>query len=77
MNRKHAGAQYTTRLVANKNAGSAGVELYCEIDGVTTRVAQILFWDASGQFFLEVFGGELPVEIVEGLIAEARESIKT
>jgi hypothetical protein len=40
-------------------------------------VARILFWDASGQFCFETFDTDLPLEIVEQIIAEAKATIKT
>ena len=78
MNRKHATSQYTTSTVADRKAGSAGLELYRETKDGKDCVARILFWDASGQFVLETFNNiELPLDIVEELIAEAKDVIKT
>jgi hypothetical protein len=36
-----------------------------------------VFWDAAGSFFLETTGVELPLDVVEECIAEARAAIKT
>jgi hypothetical protein len=37
----------------------------------------VVFWDAAGQFALEVHVRELPLELVEELISEARREITT
>jgi hypothetical protein len=75
MNRKHGAATYTTRAVADRVAGSAGLELYCDVNGRTECAARLLFWDASGQFSLQTFS-EVPLNVVEQLIAEAKETIR-
>jgi hypothetical protein len=76
MNRKHGPATYTTRSVADRAAGSAGLELYRDVNGRTECAARLLFWDASGQFNLQTFS-EVPLDIVEQLISEAKQAIKT
>jgi hypothetical protein len=64
-------------LTIRPRGGSASVELYRRVEGTESRVAQIIYWDAVGQFFVEKFNDELPLEILEELIAEAKQSIKT
>jgi hypothetical protein len=76
MNRNHGAAKYTTSAVADREAGSAGVELYRETNGKKVCAARLLFWDASGQFALQTFN-EIPLDIVEELITEARQTITT
>jgi hypothetical protein len=76
MNRKHGAATYTTRSVADRGSGSAGLELYRDVSGKTECAARLLFWDASGQFSLQTFS-EVPLDVVEQLIAETKETIKT
>lgn len=76
MNHDDRRAHYVTESTSNKHEGYAGLELYQTINGNKKRVARVLFWDASGQFFLETFNVELPVDIVEELIAEARAAVK-
>jgi hypothetical protein len=77
MKRDHGGAQYTTHSVADKKEGYAGMELHRTSKSKTERVARVLFWDASGQFFIGTFNADLPVDIVEELIAETKAAIKT
>jgi hypothetical protein len=38
--------------------------------------ARIVFWDAVGQFALEVTVGELPLVVIEELIREAKATIR-
>lgn len=76
MNRNYGAATYTTRLVIDRDAGAAGLELYRETNGKNARVATLIFWDASGQFAFQTFD-ELPLEIVEELIFEAKKAIPT
>jgi len=76
MNRDYSNAHYNTLSSNDRKEGYAALELYRTIKGEKKRVARIIFWDASGQFFLETFNVELPLEIVEELIAEAKATIK-
>ena len=76
MNFQHGTAIYTTRAIADRDAGSAGLDLYCEAGGQPKCVARIAFWDASGQFAFQTFK-EIPLVVVEELIAEAKQTIKT
>lgn len=78
MNRDYgSNMRFTTSCVDDKEKGYAGVELYCTSSGERKRVARVIFWDASGQFFIETFNSDLPLVIVEELIAEAKATVKT
>jgi len=77
MNRDWAGAHYSTIFIEDNNDGYAGLELYCTRQVEKHRVARIIFWDACGQFVLETFGSEIPLNIVEEFIAETKTKIKT
>ena len=77
MNRKHGSSHYTTRPVQDDQEGWIGLELSRTSGGHTEAVARILFWDAEGQFALEMNAAELPLVIVEELIAEAKSSVRT
>ena len=76
MNRKHGTATYWTQTVVDPQAGSAGLELYRETNGNKECAARLLYWDASGQFWFETFN-EIPLDVAEELIVEARRTIKT
>jgi hypothetical protein len=56
--------------------GYEGFELQRVQDGNTALVARILFWDATGQFWVETLGTDIPLTVMEELIAEAKENVK-
>ena len=75
MNRDYGNAHYTTRAVDAD--GWSGLELHRTQGGRDERIAKIIFWDASGQFFVETFGTDVALTLVEELIAEAKATILT
>jgi hypothetical protein len=75
MNRRYGTAIFTTHEVVDHKAGSVGIELHRQIDAEKKCVATLLFWDATGQFAFQTFG-EVPLDIVEELITEARITIQ-
>lgn len=77
MERELGHEHYWTTFVANDVEGFAGVVLHRERFGETVVAARVVFWDAAGQFFLQTFAGDVPVEIVEELILEAKERVST
>jgi hypothetical protein len=68
--------EYTSSLAIDYNAGSTALELTRRRDNKSERVARIMYWDASGEFTLEMFTDELPLVIIEELIAEAKREIR-
>jgi hypothetical protein len=76
MDRVFGDERYTTCEVDDAEQGCSGLELHRTCRGKTDRVAQVLYWDASGHFFVATFGVEVPVDIIEDLIAETKTSIK-
>lgn len=40
------------------------------------RVARVVFWDACGQFYVETFQTDVPLDIFEEVIAEAKTAIR-
>lgn len=72
MNRQYSNAHYATVPVNDLKQGFTGLELLRTSKGREDRVARVIFWDASGQFFFETLGTDLPLVIVEELIAEAK-----
>jgi hypothetical protein len=76
MKRDCCNALYTTLLVNDTKDGFVPLELRQAIKGETKRVARIVFWDASGQFFFETFSADVPLEMAEEFIAEAKKTIK-
>jgi len=76
MNRDHADARYSSVIVEDRRQGMAGLELYRTHGAQRKRVARILFWDASGQFSVETFNCEVPLDVLEELIVEERGLVK-
>jgi len=77
MDIQHGHEHYWTTRVEDRKGGSVGYQLLRERFGQTVAVAQTTFWDAAGSFHFNTFNSEdVPVEIVEAAIREAREQIK-
>jgi hypothetical protein len=76
VNRQFGQFLYYSILIRNLEEGYVGYELHRFEDSNSTLVARILYWDACGQFYFETCGCDIPVQILEELIAEARQSIK-
>jgi hypothetical protein len=72
MDRQHGIARYWTVHVEDRGQGFTGLQLQRELSGSTTVVAELLFWDAIGQFCLETLGSDVPLDVIEELIAEAK-----
>ena len=77
MNIQHGHQRFWTTFVEDLKDGYAGFRLHRESFSKTSEAGQTTFWDASGGFVFETFNGDVPVEIVEAAIKEARERIKT
>lgn len=78
MNIHHGHDHYWTTFVEDCKDGCAGFHLHRECFGQRALVGRTIYWDATGGFVFGTFDGEdVPVEIVEAAIAEARERIKT
>jgi hypothetical protein len=75
MNRTYAESRFSSAYVEDLKEGFAGMELHRSCGGDHCRVARILYWDACGQFFVETFDFDVPLEIIEELIREAKERI--
>ena len=77
MNHKRGKVEYSSVYVDDKKDWFCGFELYCALEGKTQRIASVIYWDACGQFFVETFGSDVPLDILEELISETRERVKT
>jgi hypothetical protein len=74
MKQTHGDAQYTSSFVEDHEKSFGGYELLRFRNGKEDRIATVLFWDATGQFFVETFG-DVPLVVLEALIEEARSTI--
>jgi len=77
VNIQHGHERYWTTFVEDRKDGYLGFRLHRERFSRTSEAGQVTFWDASGGFVFETFDGDVPVEIVEAVIREARDRIKT
>ncbi|HEX3658657.1 MAG TPA: hypothetical protein VHV55_22890 [Pirellulales bacterium] len=68
--------RYWTSYFADDKAGCAGQRLHRERFGVTAIAAEVVYWDAAGEFVAKTIDGDVPVEIAEAVFAEARQAIK-
>ncbi len=77
MDRLHGKDRFWTTLpVGDREVGSTTLRLYRETEGRAVVAAEVVFWDAAGQYFLETLNGDVPLDIIEALIAEAKDTIK-
>jgi hypothetical protein len=77
MNRDYGDGHYASSSVEDRKQGFASMELHRSCRGKHDRIARVVYWDACGQFSVETFGAEVPLDILEDLIAETKEWIKT
>lgn len=76
MDRNWGASHFTTKFVEDKTDGYGGYELYEKSNGMKKKVASVIFWDANGQFFVETFDTDVPLDIMELLIEETKEKVK-
>ncbi len=79
MDKVYADARYSSCRVQDLEQGYVGLELMRasrQGDGSKQRIARVVYWESCGEFFVETFGTDVPLPIIEELIAEAKESIK-
>lgn len=72
MRRQWGRFEYTTELASDNGEGWSALELHRSETWEKVLVARVVFWDAQGQFSLEVRVDELPLGVIEELIAEAK-----
>ena len=68
----HAGRRYRTARVQDNADGYVGLRLFQEQDGGEAAVAEVVFWDAGGQFCVKTFNAEVPLDVFESLITRAK-----
>ena len=76
MEREFGHECYWTTYVEDRADGFAGFRLHRERFGRTVVAAQVVFWDAAGHLAVQTFDGDVPVEIMEVVIAEAKEQVR-
>ena len=76
MKKLWAGWEYITTTASDHTEGWTALEMTRRKGASVERVARVVFWDAEGQFSLEMLVRELPLVVVDELIAEARATVK-
>jgi hypothetical protein len=76
MKRRWIATEYTTTVEGSDPEGWTAVHLHRLEKGVTVLAAKVVFWDADGHYYISILVDEVPLEIIEELIAEARAEIK-
>jgi hypothetical protein len=77
MDKRWGNYRYRTTLVEDADEGWTALEMSRLADGRTVRVARVTYWDAEGQFVFEMHIKEIPVIVLEELLAEAKTTIET
>jgi hypothetical protein len=73
----HGHMHFWTTYIESREEGYGAFQLHRESFGQATLVGQTTYWDATGGFVFATFDGQdVPVEIVEAAVAEARREIK-
>jgi hypothetical protein len=77
---------WTDSPVTNREKGCTALRLHHEtVKGLDLKpasdreaaiVAEVVCWDDPGHYHLKTFNGDVPFEIIEALIEEAKETIK-
>jgi hypothetical protein len=76
MEKKIGASLFRSEMIdESRREGYISFNLYCDHLAETKFVANILYWHATDQFNFRA-KTELPVEIVEELIAEAKSKIR-
>jgi hypothetical protein len=75
MERRFGHTRDWTVFVEDRKEGFAGYRLHAESFGKTYIAADVVYWDARGQYFVRTINQDVPVEIIEDVIAEAKQRI--
>lgn len=76
MDRTWARIRYRTRSVEDLTEGWVALELVRDTESRTETAARVTYWDAEGQFSFQMFGGEIPLTILEEFVAEAKAAVR-
>jgi hypothetical protein len=76
MDIRHGSARYLTEREHDHKEGWVALKLVCVVKGTRKVAGRLVYWDADGQFSLEMKVSELPLRVVEKLIQEAKDTIR-
>ncbi len=69
-------SEYWSERFEDRDAGCEGFRLHRGTFGESSVVAEVTFWDATGGFTFRTIDGDLPIEVVNAAIEEAKREIK-
>lgn len=72
MDREYRGARYTTLKASDILRDGIGLELHWWAQGQDSIIAEVFYSDANHTWTLNTFDHDVPLELVEELIAEAK-----
>lgn len=76
MNQRYGQIHFRSKPFNDTEKGCAGIELLIITEGSCESFGRVIFWDATGQLLLETSNTEVPLDILEELIAEAKAFVK-
>lgn len=68
----HQGARYTTLMASDLQRDGMALELHRAVRGQDSTVAEIFYSDADHSWMLNTFDCDVPLELIEELIAQAK-----
>ncbi len=77
MKREYSHYFFDTEVEENSTEGWVAVKLFRTTGKARIHAASITYWDAMGQCSLNNFAGEIPLDIIEEFIAEAKARLST
>lgn len=75
MIRDHKGARYTSLMATDSQRDGIGLELHWQFEDQDNVVAEIFAFD-RGSWTLSTFDCDVPLEMIEEFIAEAKRRLK-
>ena len=72
MNLDYRGSRYSTLMASDIHRDGVGLELHGHSGGQDQLAAEVFFSDATGSWTVNTFDRDIPLELLEQLIAEAK-----
>lgn len=69
-------SHYWSSEFQDNQSGCAGIKVHCRCRDSEYVVAEVTYWDASGQFTVKTLTRDVLADIIESAIAEARRVIR-
>ncbi len=75
MDRQQRGARYTTLKASDVQRDGIALELHLTVQGQDSVVAEVFYSDADGTWTINTFDCDVPLELIEEFIAEAKQRL--